>query len=663
MTTRLQLIQRAQARMGDEPIASEDAPGADTHIAIYETVLDELLSLYSWSFAMSTRRLTRLVATPERYYGYLYQLPAEMIGGPLGVYDREPLRAPFRDYEIGENRLATSAAAVWIRHLKRVDPTLWPGYFGSLFQMRLMSELALSVREDPELHASLDIQAFGKPEEQRRGGLFALAVMRDLEAQLPPDIYDRVAADLLSRYPWSFATKTAELTAVVGEAPELRYTTLFALPEDMCGGPRAVFDSDTVRRQFRDYWVDGGRLATSAQRVFVRYTHFGSSAAWPSYFKRLVEAAARAEAVGQALGQQERFEALSVVAFGSAEQKGRGGLYGQALEADIAVGIPAEVTDKIVDDMLARAPWSFAAKKVELVRVVGETPVAHWAHLYDLPADIVGEPRTLFASDVSREPFTSYEIVGRRIATSADKVWLRYTARVDRGLWPGHFAAIVDNLERAQMALELGDIDEHDRRMVMVFGAPEASGASGLLKEAREADMMASPPPEIEDRVVRDLLGRYPWQFASGVVELAQVVGVTPVAHWLHLYELPADRMDQPRAVYFDSARRVPTTDYEVIGDRLAANAAAVWVRYQRYVPRALWPRTFASLVDAATRAEVAQALGKSTLARALHDDVYGPPSMMGEGGLLGQAKNADAQTQPSPAIAEGRSPLIEARY
>jgi hypothetical protein len=120
MTTRLQIIQRAQARIGDDPIVNddEDDPVADTHIAIYDSVRDDILSRYPWSFATVVRRLTRLSAVPGAHWPYYYQLPSEMLGAPRAVYNSGEVRLPYTRYELTENRLATDAEEIWLRYAK-----------------------------------------------------------------------------------------------------------------------------------------------------------------------------------------------------------------------------------------------------------------------------------------------------------------------------------------------------------------------------------------------------------------------------------------------------------------------------------------------------------------------------------------------------------------
>lgn len=183
MTTRLDLIKSAQVRIGDRPLASEVAPGADVYLAIYDRVRDDLQSRYSWSWNTVTRRLTRLSAVPDVHWAYFYQLPSDMIGAPRAVYSNAEYRIPFHGYEITENRLATAAEEIYVRFSKRAEISIWPGYFIELFETVLRSEFAMSVREDSTLYARLREVAFGSEALMGQGGLFHQATSMDLQSQ------------------------------------------------------------------------------------------------------------------------------------------------------------------------------------------------------------------------------------------------------------------------------------------------------------------------------------------------------------------------------------------------------------------------------------------------------------------------------------------------
>lgn len=181
MVTRLEIIKRLQARIGDEPITAEDDAGADTHIAIYEDVQLDLLSRYPWQFNQVTRRLGRLTAVPDQHYEYYFQMPADMIGAPRAFFRDRECRHTLSNFQITENRVAADAEEIYIKFNGLVPPAQWPGFFRELFNVAVMSEFALSIREDGVLSDRLRLRAFGTPAQLGEGGLFAQA--KNMDAQ------------------------------------------------------------------------------------------------------------------------------------------------------------------------------------------------------------------------------------------------------------------------------------------------------------------------------------------------------------------------------------------------------------------------------------------------------------------------------------------------
>lgn len=192
MATRLDIIRRAQVRVGDEPILSETAPGADTYVAIYDGVIEDLLSRVQWSFATGMRKLVRLTEPPAAHWRYAYQLPSDMLGALDAVYDRGDRRLPTTGFEVLQNRLATDAENVWVRYPTSANIALWPGYFVELVTVAVMSQIALSVREDGVLSSRLAEQAYGPPSMMGRGGLLGQAAARDAQSQPSPVIAEGI---------------------------------------------------------------------------------------------------------------------------------------------------------------------------------------------------------------------------------------------------------------------------------------------------------------------------------------------------------------------------------------------------------------------------------------------------------------------------------------
>lgn len=188
MTVRLDIINRALVRIGSDPLETESSPGFETHFAIYDSVTEDILSRYPWSFATFTRRLGRLTAAPAQLWKYQFQMPSDMIGVPRAVYDRSDSRTPFADFALGENRLFADVLDIWLTYQKKPDPLYWPGWFRELITVAVMAELALSVREDNSLRAVLRENAYGSEHMMGEGGLLGQAKNMDSQGKASPVI-------------------------------------------------------------------------------------------------------------------------------------------------------------------------------------------------------------------------------------------------------------------------------------------------------------------------------------------------------------------------------------------------------------------------------------------------------------------------------------------
>jgi len=192
--TRIDMIDTSLMRIGAEPLQNEAAPGAELHIAIFLSITGFCLSANPWSWNTVTRRLARLSAPPERYHAYQYTLPSDMLGTPRAVYADLAGQSTTR-FELNNGVLETDAPDIWLKHDKRSEPDVWPGYFIELIQVALMAEFALSVREDRTLRDQLTEQAFGTPREMRQGGLMGVAM--GIDAQSKPSKVLRVGSNPL----------------------------------------------------------------------------------------------------------------------------------------------------------------------------------------------------------------------------------------------------------------------------------------------------------------------------------------------------------------------------------------------------------------------------------------------------------------------------------
>jgi hypothetical protein len=193
MSTRLAIIDEALVSIGALPLQAETAPGAESRIAEYDTVVAAILSGYPWTFSTPTRRLTRLALTPPVAWRYAYARPVEMIGAPRAAYDQADCRQPFFAWELiviidGEGHkvpvLATDAEQVWLTFTSSIDPQWWPGYLKQVIVEALKAQYALSVREDRQLAERLKAAVYGSTATPGELGLLGHA--RNMDASAKP---------------------------------------------------------------------------------------------------------------------------------------------------------------------------------------------------------------------------------------------------------------------------------------------------------------------------------------------------------------------------------------------------------------------------------------------------------------------------------------------
>lgn len=105
------------------------------------------------------------------------------------------------------------------------------------------------------------------------------------------------------------------------------------------------------------------------------------------------------------------------------------------------------------------------------------------------------------------------------------------------------------------------------------------------------------------------LLSISPWRFTVHSRALTRLADA-PAAKWAHAFQLPADRLDMPYAVYEGVGARYPTDDFEVFEDQLRSDAPEVVITYPRR-PSApeKWGPLFRDFVKTSLAAELALSL------------------------------------------------------
>lgn len=164
--------------------------------------------------------------------------------------------------------------------------------------------------------------------------------------------------------------------------------------------------------------------------------------------------------------------------------------------------------------------------------------------------------------------------------------------------------------------------------------------------------------PDIRD----SLLVMYPWSFGIKKIQLAQLL-TAPGSVWRYAYQLPGDRLNNPRAVYESSAIGSPIRkDWEVQGDQLLTNLESVYIDYQYSVGEYAMPQYFVQLLKYMVAWHIAEALTEQQEKAAKWQRIaVGDPSENGRGGFFRTAAQIDGQGNPSRAINDFT--LIEARF
>ncbi len=196
-------------------------------------------------------------------------------------------------------------------------------------------------------------------------------------------------------------------------------------------------------------------------------------------------------------------------------------------------------------------------------------------------------------------------------------------------------------------------------RIAMLNRALLRIGADPLISEA---DAGAPVHLAVYDSVL-ERFGAHSWSFFKVTRKLVRL-SAAPVALWSYAFQLPADRIGPPRAVYAASGSRQPTTDYDLIGEQLLADHDEIWATTLRLVGYERWPGDFREAFITALMAELALSVRED---RALHDRLYakafGTPQQNGMGGLYGAALDNDSQAIPSTVVGGGVNPLIDVRF
>jgi hypothetical protein len=205
--TDISICAAALSLIGVEPITSfdEGTPAAAACARLYPGLRNNLLSMHTWNFAITVAELARQ-ANPPTGWEAAYTLPVDLLT-PLGFFADSSLRQPITRFDWQNGAFVTDPTAAWCLYLRRVSESAWRPPFALLMRYALAAELAMPLTEKPSVAEYWQVQAFGTPADNRRGGQFRVAAYAD--AKESPAVVLPAGALFLARHsmsqPWRSA--------------------------------------------------------------------------------------------------------------------------------------------------------------------------------------------------------------------------------------------------------------------------------------------------------------------------------------------------------------------------------------------------------------------------------------------------------------------------
>lgn len=190
---------------------------------------------------------------------------------------------------------------------------------------------------------------------------------------------------------------------------------------------------------------------------------------------------------------------------------------------------------------------------------------------------------------------------------------------------------------------------------LILLGAKPISSFNDGTDEANSCDRLY---PDVRDM----MLMMYPWSFAYKKVQISKLI-TTPNSEWTYEYQLPGDRLGNPRAVFrTNQINERPIKSWEIIGDKLMTNEEEIFIDYPFQTPEFAMPKFFVQLLKYAMAWHLAYPVTEQTDKTQYWQQVaVGFPAENGRGGYFRQAIQMDSQGQP-PQVIEDYA-LSDARF
>lgn len=183
-TSDIDICSQALDLIGITPISAFDTEGNKGRVCgnLYPGVRGKLLGEYPWRFLFQKKQLGQVTPTPTNEWSYAYQLPSDIEGAPIAVFNSSAVDAPrVKDWQVYGRKIFTNYTTLYIDYRVRTSEPNWPSYFTQLMVYEMAWHLALPLTRDKEKMQIWNEVARGTSPEQGRGGFFRTATQLDAQ--------------------------------------------------------------------------------------------------------------------------------------------------------------------------------------------------------------------------------------------------------------------------------------------------------------------------------------------------------------------------------------------------------------------------------------------------------------------------------------------------
>jgi hypothetical protein len=165
-------------------------------------------------------------------------------------------------------------------------------------------------------------------------------------------------------------------------------------------------------------------------------------------------------------------------------------------EASVANRLYSDIRDQT----LVMYPWSFSFKKTSIARLI-TTPTNEYRYEYQLPGDRLTAPRNVYDSSATGiPPRKEYRIMGNKLLTDYEAVYIDYQYAVPEYDMPQYFVQLLKYMLAWHMALPITDQTEKAQYWQSVaIGSPAENGRGGYMRVAMNIDGAGQPTNAIND--------------------------------------------------------------------------------------------------------------------------------------------------------------------